>query len=42
MAHYATEFSIRRLWTIFAASMVVMFGALLFFGLQIYSTSAWR
>ena len=36
MAHYATEFSIRRLWTIFAASMVVMFGALLFFGLQIY------
>ena len=36
MAHYATDFSIRRLWSIFAASMVVMFGALLFFGYQIY------
>jgi len=36
MAHYATEFSIRRLWIIFAASMVVMFGALLLFGYQIY------
>ena len=36
MSHYATEFSIRRLWTIFAASMAVMFGALLFFGYQIY------
>jgi len=36
VSHYATDFSIRRLWTIFAASMVVMFGALLFFGYQIY------
>jgi len=36
MAHYSTEFSIRRLWTIFAASMILMFGTLLFFGVQIY------
>ncbi|MEO7240733.1 MAG: hypothetical protein ABIW16_04965 [Sphingomicrobium sp.] len=36
MSDYASEFSIRRLWIIFAASMVVMFGALLFFGVQIY------
>lgn len=36
MSHYATDFSIRRLWTIFAASMFVMFGTLLFFGYQIY------
>jgi len=36
MSHYATEFSVRRLWTIFAASMIVMFGTLLFFGYQIY------
>ena len=36
MAHYSTEFSIRRLWTIFAASMIIMFGTLLFFGVQIY------
>ena len=36
MSHYATDFSIRRLWTIFAASMLVMFGVLLIFGYQIY------
>src|SRR3954462_1863357 len=36
MSDYASEFSIRRLWVIFGASMVVMFGALLFFGFQIY------
>lgn len=36
MSDYSTEFSIRRLWIIFAASMVVMFGTLLFFGVQIY------
>jgi len=38
MSDYASEFSIRRLWIIFAASMVVMFGALLFFGAQIYQS----
>ncbi|HET9639255.1 MAG TPA: nitric-oxide reductase large subunit [Allosphingosinicella sp.] len=38
MADYATEFSIRRLWIIFGASMVIMFGALLYFGVQIYHT----
>jgi len=36
MSGYASEFPIRRLWTIFGASMVIMFGALLFFGVQIY------
>ena len=36
MSDYRSEFSIRRLWIIFGASMVVMFGALLFFGVQIY------
>lgn len=36
MSHYATDFSIRRLWAIFAGSMVIMFGVLLFFGYQIY------
>ena len=38
MSDYSSEFSIRRLWVIFAASMVVMFGALLFFGFQIYQS----
>lgn len=38
MSDYASEFSIRRLWIIFAASMLIMFGALLFFGVQIYHT----
>lgn len=36
MSHYSVDFSIRRLWIIFGASMVVMFGTLLFFGVQIY------
>ncbi|HXS81045.1 MAG TPA: nitric-oxide reductase large subunit [Gammaproteobacteria bacterium] len=36
MMAYDTVFSIRRLWMIFAASMVVMFGTLLYFGGQIY------
>src|SRR4051812_46316084 len=36
MSGYSSIFSIRRLWTIFAASMVVMFGTLLYFGAQIY------
>ena len=38
MSDYGSEFSIRRLWIIFAASMVIMFGALLFFGVQIYQS----
>ena len=38
MSDYSSEFSIRRLWVIFAASMVIMFGALLFFGFQIYQS----
>ena len=38
MPHYNQVFSIRRLWIIFGASMVVMFGALLYFGVQIYHT----
>jgi nitric oxide reductase subunit B len=36
MAAYDTQFSIRRLWIILAASMVVMFGTLLYFGGEIY------
>ena len=36
MAHYRAEFSIRRLWIIFIASMIVMFGTLLYYGGQIY------
>lgn len=36
MAHYRAQFSIRRLWTIFAVSMAVMFGTLIYFGGQIY------
>ncbi len=36
MAHYRAEFSIRRLWIIFAVSMAVMFGTLLYYGGQIY------
>jgi nitric oxide reductase subunit B len=36
MSDYSSEFSIRRLWTIFAVSMIAMFGTLLFFGVQIY------
>ena len=36
MSDYAHEFSIRRLWIIFGVSMVIMFGVLLYFGVQIY------
>ena len=36
MTSYSATFSLRRLWIIFAASMVVMFGTLVFFGHQIY------
>jgi nitric oxide reductase subunit B len=39
MASYSSHFSIRRLWTIFAASMLVMFGTLLYFGGQIYQAA---
>src|SRR4051812_17515977 len=38
MSDYRSEFSIRRLWAIFGVSMVIMFGALLFFGYQIYQS----
>jgi hypothetical protein len=38
MSDYASEFSIRRLWIIFGVSMAVMFGALIYFGAQIYHT----
>ena len=36
MATYSSHFSIRRLWTIFAVGMLVMFGTLLYFGAEIY------
>jgi nitric oxide reductase subunit B len=36
MGAYSSLFSIRRLWAVFAASMIVMFGTLLYFGAQIY------
>ena len=36
MSDYASEFSIRRLWIIFGASMAIMFGALLWFGGEVY------
>jgi nitric oxide reductase subunit B len=39
MMAYDTLFSIRRLWIILAASMVVMFGTLLYFGGQIYQAA---
>ncbi len=39
MAHYSSQFSIRRLWAIFGVSMLVMFGTLLYFGAQIYQTA---
>ncbi|HEY5711767.1 MAG TPA: nitric-oxide reductase large subunit [Allosphingosinicella sp.] len=38
MSDYASEFSIRRLWIILGASMAIMFGTLLYFGVQIYHT----
>lgn len=36
MTTYSAQFSIRRLWIIFAATMLVMFGTLLYFGQRIY------
>jgi len=36
MPHYSSQFSVRRLWTIFAIGMIVMFGTLLYFGAEIY------
>ena len=39
MTSYDTLFSIRRLWIILAASMVVMFGTLLYFGAEIYQAA---
>jgi nitric oxide reductase subunit B len=38
MADYSAQFSVRRLWIIFAVTMVVMFGTLIYFGQQIYQT----
>ncbi len=37
--NYDSLFSIRRLWIIFAVSMLVMFGTLLYFGAQIYQAA---
>jgi nitric oxide reductase subunit B len=39
LAHYSAQFSIGRLWAIFAVSMLIMFGTLLYFGNQIYQTA---
>ena len=39
MATYSSHFSIRRLWTILAAGMLVMFGTLLYFGTEIYQAA---
>src|SRR4051812_22679379 len=39
MPNYSAQFSMRRLWLIFAVSMVVMFGTLLYFGGQIYQAA---
>jgi nitric oxide reductase subunit B len=39
MTAYDTVFSIRRLWVILAAGMVVMFGTLLYFGREIYQAA---
>ena len=39
MSSYSSQFSIRRLWIILAASMVLMFGTLLYFGGQIYQAA---
>jgi len=36
METYRTTFAIRRLWWVLASGMVVMFGALLYFGQEIY------
>ncbi len=38
MTDYSKQFSVRRLWLIFAVTMIVMFGALIYFGQQIYQT----
>ena len=38
MADYSKQFPIHRLWLIFIVTMVVMFGALIYFGQQIYQT----
>ena len=38
MAAYSSVFSVRRLWIVLAASMLVMFGTLLYFGAQISGT----
>lgn len=38
MAHYQAQFSVTRLWTIFAVAMLVMFGTLLYYGGQIYQS----
>ena len=39
MANYSSLFSVRRLWIIFGASMLVMFGTLLYVGAQIYQAA---
>jgi nitric oxide reductase subunit B len=36
MASYSTTFTVKRLWMILGASMIVMFATLLFFGREIY------
>ena len=36
MQEYATTFSVKRLWTVLAVGMFVMFGVLLLLGRQIY------
>src|SRR5215510_8517375 len=38
-AHYDQLFTLRRLWIILAASMVVMFATLLYFGREIYQAA---
>jgi len=39
MGHYKTQFSVGRLWTIFVVGMAIMFGALLYFGAEIYQAA---
>ncbi len=39
MPSYSSHFSVRRLWTILGASMLVMFGTLLYFGREIYQAA---
>jgi nitric oxide reductase subunit B len=38
MSDYSAQFSVRRLWLIFAVTMALMFGTLIYFGQQIYQT----